>query len=92
MTEGLLEGLLGSDAEADESGVEPGAEAATQAAMAVALQHPRSPGLENETAAFLRDQRKMLHLQMEHLHEQRELNLRHLRVRRWREGPRPVRT
>ena len=38
-----------------------------------------------EVAAYLAAQTKLLGVQSEHMHEQRELQLEHLRVRRWRE-------
>ena len=41
--------------------------------------------MDAEAAAFLRDQRRLINLQAEHLHEQRELHLAHLRVRRWKD-------
>ncbi|HEY5411428.1 MAG TPA: hypothetical protein VIJ94_11960 [Caulobacteraceae bacterium] len=41
--------------------------------------------MDVEAAAFLRDQRRLINLQAEHLHEQRELHLAHLRVRRWKD-------
>ncbi len=41
--------------------------------------------MDVEAAAFLRDQRRLINLQAEHLHEQRELQLTHLRVRRWKD-------
>ena len=41
--------------------------------------------MDTEAAAFLRDQRRLINLQAEHLHEQRELQLAHLRVRRWKD-------
>lgn len=41
--------------------------------------------MDVEAAAFLRDQRHLINLQAEHLHEQRELQLAHLRVRRWKD-------
>ena len=50
------------------------------AALALALgQGSRDKAVNTETAAFLRDQRRMIGLQMEHLHEQRELQLSRLR-------------
>jgi hypothetical protein len=41
--------------------------------------------VDTEAAAFLRDQRRLINIQAEHLHEQRELQLAHLRVRRWKD-------
>src|SRR5579859_6844128 len=58
------------------------------AAVAIALDRRSSPSKEavdTEAAAFLRDQRHLISLQAEHLHEQRELQLAHLRVRRWKD-------
>jgi tetratricopeptide (TPR) repeat protein len=76
--------------EADSEGVEAfeGPEAANPAAVAVALDRTTSPAataVDVEAAAFLRDQRRLINLQTEHLHEQRELQLAHLRVRRWKD-------
>lgn len=41
--------------------------------------------MDAEAAAFLRDQRHLINLQAEHLHEQRQLQLAHLQVRRWKD-------
>ena len=41
--------------------------------------------VDAEAVAFLRDQRRLINLQTEHLHEQRELQLGHLKVRRWKD-------
>lgn len=41
--------------------------------------------VDAEAATFLRDQRRLINLQSEHLHEQRALQLAHLRVRRWKD-------
>ena len=50
------------------------------AAMALALgQAGKDKSFTAEAAAFLRDQRRMLALQMEHLHEQRALQVEHLK-------------
>ena len=76
--------------EADFEGTEAseGPEAANPAAVSIALDQRSSPGtaaVDAEAAAFLRDQRHLINLQAEHLHEQRELQLTHLRVRRWKD-------
>lgn len=87
MADGLLEEFLGSASEEDEeiaadSGVDP----VDETARALALERgAKSTEVDRETVAFLRKQGQMLDIQMEHLHEQRGLNLRHMRVRRWRE-------
>jgi len=64
------------------------AEQAGPAAVAIALGQAL-PGTGSvaaeEAAAFLRDQRRLINLQAEHLHEQRTLVLAHLRVRRWKD-------
>jgi tetratricopeptide (TPR) repeat protein len=65
-----------------------GPEPASAAAVAIALGGRLSPGataVDTEAAAFLRDQRRLINLQAEHLHEQRDLQLAHLRVRRWKD-------
>lgn len=55
------------------------------AAVAIALERRSSAEVDVEAAAFLRDQRRLVNLQAEHLHEQRVLQLAHLRVRRWKD-------
>ena len=65
-----------------------GPEPSNPAAVSIALDRRTSPGataVDAEAAAFLRDQRHLINLQAEHLHEQRELQLAHLRVRRWKD-------
>jgi tetratricopeptide (TPR) repeat protein len=65
-----------------------GPEPANPAAVSIALGRRSSPGtteVDAEAAAFLRDQRRLINIQAEHLHEQRELQLAHLRVRRWKD-------
>src|ERR1700743_1485522 len=65
-----------------------GPEPPNPAAVSIALDQRSSPGapaVDAEAAAFLRDQRHLINLQAEHLHEQRELQLAHLRVRRWKD-------
>lgn len=64
------------------------AEPSNPAAVSIALSRRTSAGttaVDREAAAFLRDQRRLINLQAEHLHEQRELQLAHLRVRRWKD-------
>jgi hypothetical protein len=64
-----------------------GPEPQNPAAVSIALGRRSSRGataVDTEAAAFLRDQRRLINLQAEHLHEQRELQLSHLRVRRWK--------
>ena len=76
--EAELEGEAGSE----------GPEPANPAAVSIALGRITSAGataVDGEAAAFLRDQRRLINLQAEHLHEQRELQLAHLRVRRWKD-------
>jgi tetratricopeptide (TPR) repeat protein len=58
--------------------------AAVATALGRASSH-ESPAIDREAEAFLRDQRRFTNLQSEHLHEQRELQLTHLRVRRWKD-------
>jgi tetratricopeptide (TPR) repeat protein len=77
--------------QAEPEGVEEASEALEQSnptAVAIALHRTSSAGataVDEEAAAFLRDQRRLINLQAEHLHEQRELQLAHLRVRRWKD-------
>jgi hypothetical protein len=78
--------------EESELGEAPEAPEATEplnpAAVSIALERRASAGtaaVDLEAAAFLRDQRRLINLQAEHLHEQRELQLAHLRVRRWKD-------
>ncbi len=66
--------------ESDEGVAGPPLVEPSAAAMAVAIGRPsRDKTVNAETAAFLVDQRRMLNLQMEHLHEQRTLQLSRLR-------------
>ncbi len=60
-------------------------EPSTPAAVSIALSRRRSRRVDEEAAGFLHDQRRLVNLQAEHLHEQRELQLAHLRVRRWKD-------
>jgi tetratricopeptide (TPR) repeat protein len=65
-----------------------GPEPPNPAAVSIALARTSpldTPAVDAEAAAFLRDQRRLINLQAEHLHEQRELQLAHLRVRRWKD-------
>ncbi|HSZ51977.1 MAG TPA: hypothetical protein VK801_10440 [Caulobacteraceae bacterium] len=74
---------------------EPGADTedaldqASPAAMALALGRASRGGagksFDAEATAFLRDHRRLINLQTEHLHEQRLLQLAHLQVRRWKD-------
>ena len=61
--------------------VGPASAAAADALVLGASAHLGSP----ETAAYLAAQTRLLGVQFEHMHEQRILQLEHLRVRRWRE-------
>ena len=93
MAEGPFEGAFGEEAEAEEIAAEPSI-GSDQTAHILALSgRGKGRGVERETEAYLRDQReivkkqgRMLEIQMEHLHEQRGLNLRHMKVRHWRES------
>jgi tetratricopeptide (TPR) repeat protein len=65
-----------------------GPEPPNPAAVSIALARTSpldSGAVDAEAAAFLRDQRRLINLQAEHLHEQRQLQLAHLRVRRWKD-------
>jgi tetratricopeptide (TPR) repeat protein len=66
------------DADPGESAVEP-----STAAIGLALNEAgRDPGISADAREFLRKQARYLELQMEDLHEQRDLTLSHLRWRR----------
>ncbi|HEX4096344.1 MAG TPA: hypothetical protein VHX64_06420, partial [Caulobacteraceae bacterium] len=78
-----------------EHGEDPNAESGTSAssapdaspaAVALALGRTSKGGkaLDAEATAFLRDQRRLINLQTEHLHEQRELQTSLLRLGRWK--------
>ena len=94
----MPEGVFGDDgeSEADEEPLAPSLGAGQDAAgvlgtvQAHAGQGPAveraTVGYLNEQTAVLEKQGRMLEIQMEHLHEQRSLNLKHMRTRRWREG------
>lgn len=57
------------------------------AAMAMAVEAAHFDAeLASAAAGYFRLQTRFVEIQTEHLHEQRALNLRHLRVRRWREA------
>lgn len=57
------------------------------AAIAMAVQAANFDAeLAAAAAGYFRLQTRFVEIQTEHLHEQRGLNLRHLRVRRWREA------
>src|SRR6202012_1196841 len=74
-------------AESEEAEGPEGSEPLNPTAVSIALgrKSPGSTEVDAEAAAFLRDQRHLINLQAEHLHEQRELQLAHLRVRRWKD-------
>ena len=56
------------------------------AAMALGLRKARAGAkADPKLDAFLDEQTRLVRLQTEHLHEQRELQLAHLRVRRWKD-------
>jgi hypothetical protein len=57
----------------------------TAVAIALGRVPPGAGADATEATAFLRDQRRLINLQAEHLHEQRELVLTHLKVRRWKD-------
>jgi tetratricopeptide (TPR) repeat protein len=77
-------------AQTDESTTEPaeGAAHPNPATVSIALGRAvahASPTIDAAAEGFLRDQRHLTNLQAEHLHEQRELQLTHLRFRRWKD-------
>jgi tetratricopeptide (TPR) repeat protein len=58
----------------------------SSAAMAIGVRKRGAGGKADAVFdSFLRDQQRLINLQTEHLHEQRELQLAHLRVRRWKD-------
>jgi hypothetical protein len=62
------------------------ADGGTAAGVALALGRTRPAArLAPEAADFLKKQSRLVELQMEHLHEQRELMLSRLRLGRWRD-------
>ena len=72
--------------EEQESEAQETLEQANPAAVALALGKARAGArLPPEAADFLRRQSRLIDLQTEHLHEQRELQLAHLKVRRWKD-------
>ena len=75
--------------EAPDEEVQEALDQASPAAVAIALGRTRrggpAKGLDAKATAFLDKQTRLIELQTEHLHEQRELQLAHLRVRRWKD-------
>jgi tetratricopeptide (TPR) repeat protein len=74
--------------ESEATEVPEGPDPTNPTAVSIALSQTSSAGaaaVDAEAAAFLRDQRRLINLQAEHLHEQRGLQLTHLRVRRWKD-------
>jgi tetratricopeptide (TPR) repeat protein len=55
------------------------------AATVAMAQADANPGVARDVSAYLRDLSRLARVQFEHLHEQRVLNVGHLRVRLWRE-------
>ena len=60
---------------------------ASPAAVSIALGRTSKGGkaLDDDARTFLREQTDLIRIQKEHLHEQRDLQLAHLRVRRWKD-------
>ena len=79
MAEGLLNGVFGGEAE-DEAASSP-----SEPALAAAMAHARAQD-SKEARLYLKDARRMLQLQIETLHEERILNLKHMKARRWRDA------
>lgn len=78
---GFIKGLL--ESEAEESEAEATGLAAEPLAIAVAADNARfDPELSREATAYLRQQAHLVGVQTEHLHEQREVQLDHLKLRR----------
>ncbi len=88
MAEGTLsERLLGEDERAGETESEGSAAALDPFAAAAAMQAARSdPELAARAAAYFHKQGRLVDIQTEHLHEQREVTLSHLKLRRFTDG------
>ena len=73
--------------EETEAATEEALDQANPAAVSIALGRTSkgSKALDGEATAFLRDQRRLINLQTEHLHEQRELQTSRLRLGRWKD-------
>ncbi len=73
--------------EEPETEAEQALDQASPAAVALALGRASKGGkaLDAKAMAFLDEQTTLIRLQTEHLHEQRELQLAHLKVRRWKD-------
>jgi tetratricopeptide (TPR) repeat protein len=72
--------------EPEDQGDQSAAPISPAAAIAIGLRKGRSRDkADPELDTFLREQTRLVRLQTEHLHEQRELQLAHLRVRRWKD-------
>jgi tetratricopeptide (TPR) repeat protein len=83
MAEGGLEGLISGEGEG-EAGP---ASSADAAAMALALEGAKyDPKLAAEARAYLKQQTRLVGIQTEHLHEQRAVQITHLRLRVALEG------
>ncbi len=81
MAEGGLEGLIGGEGgDGPEGGLGGGADPAAMALALDAAQH--DPDLSRKAGAYLDEQRRLVKIQTEHLHEQRAVQLSHLRLRR----------
>ncbi len=78
---------MAEHAEESESEAQETLEQASPAAVSLALGRTSkgSKAFDEDARAFLRKQSRLIDLQTEHLHEQRELQLAHLRVRRWKD-------
>jgi tetratricopeptide (TPR) repeat protein len=96
VAENLLKGLAGKDPPDEIVGgdaeITPPDAVATTLALKDRLGKVKGDKIDQEAINYFRDQREVLHrqakmleLQMEHLHEQRTLNIRHMRIRNWRE-------
>jgi tetratricopeptide (TPR) repeat protein len=80
---GLLSGVLGGG-EDESVEAETGVSAADAMASAVAVDAARfDPELSRKVGDYLDEQRRLVKIQTEHLHEQREVQLSHLKLRRF---------
>jgi tetratricopeptide (TPR) repeat protein len=81
---GIIEGVLGGgEAEAAEGDAAAALDPIAAALATSGAELGRS--LDPRLASYLVKQEKLVEIQTEHLHEQRELQLAHLRVRRWKD-------
>lgn len=81
---GLIEGVLGGGEDGAAEGDAAAALDPIAAALATGSAESGRP-LDPRLGSYLVKQEKLVEVQTEHLHEQRELQMAHLRVRRWKD-------